>query len=605
MPAEQQNKNPGTADPITKGKVLERKQGILTKKTKKKGDQQSDPTAPSGEVPSSSVPAKDREEKQADELNAGQETDIEIKAGDPLHFEKKAFDGFERIDPALENEFVQPLGTQAISTLSVDTDTASYTNIRQKLRDGKRPHPEEVRIEEMINYFDFDYGEPKPDDRFSVNMEMATCPWSPNHQLLKVGLQARKISNRNRPASNLVFLVDVSGSMRNANKLPLLKKGLLMMVDQLREDDYVSVVTYSDRIETPLEPTDGSQKEKIRKVIESLVARGSTDGGEGLQTAYQLAEKHFLEDGTNRIVMGTDGDFNVGISDDRRLASFVKQKAKSGVFLTICGFGTDNFQDQKVQMMAQNGNGKVFYIDSEEESKRVFAERIAGTLVTMAKDVKLQLFFNPRTVQSYRLIGYENRLLQAQDFDNDQKDAAEMDAGDRVTVLYEIVPQDSEFTFPTTASPANTLDLKYQTIEKQKIRLTEVAASDDIAALRIRYKDPRGTESKLKEVTIQKNSTSFNRASRDFQLASAVAGLGMMLRGSRHRGTLTFAGLKELGQTLLADRGESLDADSQPKKGERPEQATGDSRGSSASPAEIQRKEIVELINRAEALYRK
>ncbi|MEC9093934.1 MAG: von Willebrand factor type A domain-containing protein, partial [Planctomycetota bacterium] len=343
-----------------------------------------------------------------------------------------------KIDPLLENEFIQPIATNAISTFSIDTDTASYTNVRQMLRAGQKPHPEEVRIEEMINYFDYNYKQPKAGEQFSVSMEVASSPWSPANRLLKVGLQARKLDNRQRPPSNLVFLIDVSGSMRNTKKLPLLKKGLTLMVNRLREDDYVSIVTYATGVKILLEPTDGSQKSTIKSVIDSLVAQGSTNGGEGLQTAYRLAEKHLLKEGTNRIVMGTDGDFNLGITDHRELTALVKTKAQSGVFLTICGVGTDNFQDQKAQIMAQNGNGKVYYIDSEKEAKRVFADRISGSLVTIAKDVKLQLIFNPRTVQSYRLIGYENRMLGTRDFDDDSKDAGEMDAGDNVTAIYEI-----------------------------------------------------------------------------------------------------------------------------------------------------------------------
>ncbi len=479
----------------------------------------------------------------------------------------------EEIVPVHENDFVQPLGTNALSTFSIDTDTASYTNVRQKLRSNMRPNPADVRIEEMLNYFDYAYPQPKRNDPFSVTMEIASCPWTPGHKLLRVGMKAREISNSERPASNLVFLIDVSGSMRNERKLPLLQKGLSSLVDQLREDDYVSIVTYSDTVKNPLQPTDGSKKAEIKQVINSLTAGGSTNGSGGLEESYRLAEKHFLKGGTNRIVMGTDGDFNFGISDDDELVEFIKNKTEqSKVFLTVCGFGTDNFQDQKVQKMAQNGNGKVFYIDSFEEAKRVFVEKISGGLVTMAKDVKLQLLFNPRTVQSYRLIGYENRMLEAQDFDNDQKDAGEMDAGDRVTALYEIVPANSDLTFPTVAD-SNTIDLKYQMIEEKKYSLTKDAGSNEIATLRVRFKAPESDESEKREFPVENNSTSFNRASKDLQFASSVAGLGLLLRNSKHRGSLNFEGLEEYAAAALSDEKDET------------------------------RKELLELIRQAKRLY--
>lgn len=450
-----------------------------------------------------------------------------------------------------ENDFVKPLGTDALSTFSIDTDTASYTNLRQKLQSNVRPNPAEVRIEEMLNYFDYSYPQPKETDPFSVSMEIASCPWKPGNKLLRVGLKAREIANEKRPPSNLVFLVDVSGSMRNEKKLPLLQQGLNSLVDQLREDDYVSIVTYSDTIQNPLQPTDGSKKAEIKKVINSLTAGGSTNGSGGLEESYRLAEKYFLKGGTNRIVMGTDGDFNFGISDDDELVKFIKTKTEqSKVYLTVCGFGIDNFKDQKVQKMAQNGNGKVFYIDSVKEAERVFVEKVSGGLVTAAKDVKLQLLFNPRTVKEYRLIGYENRMLEAQDFEDAQKDAGEMDAGDRVTALYEFVPSNSEFTFPVVTEPRSD-DLKYQMIEKKKYSLTKVANSNEIATLRVRFKQPESDKGEDREFPVINNSTSFNRASKDFQFASSVAGLGLLLRKSKHRGSLNFEGLEEFATGAL------------------------------------------------------
>ena len=506
-----------------------------------------------------------------------------------------------QIDPFLENDFIQPIGTNAQSTFSADTDTVSFTNVRQMLRNGVFPHPEQVRIEEMINYFDFKYEQPKAKEKFSVNMELASSPWNPGNKILKIGLQAREVSNADRPPSNLVFLVDVSGSMREKNKLPLLQKGLKKMVGKLREDDYVSIVTYANQIKVPLQPTNGTKKDKIISVIDSLKAAGGTNGGEGLQQAYRLAEENLYKDGTNRIVLGTDGDFNLGIKNDVELGMLVKRKADSGVYLTVCGFGTDNFKDQKMQTMSQNGNGKVYYIDSEAEAQRVFADEISGSLVTIAKDVKLQLLFNPRTVQSYRLIGYENRMLTAQDFDNNKKDAGEINDGDSVTALYEIVPGDGDFTFPTTASTPKPIDLKYQLVQKESIELTKVAASNDLAALRIRFKAPNASvdsESEEREFVVKNSNTKFNRASKEFQLSTAVAGLGMMLRGSKHRGVLNFENLKEFGQTVLADRPTAFAG----------KKDTSGEKELNEDPVKLrkrraQRQEVLELINRAADLY--
>lgn len=538
----------------------------------------------SGELKESdSIKNAGQDNNTGQDSNAGQEKSGPLEEGknddakdqtDELAIADRKIHEIRVIDPALENDFVQPIGTNAISTFSIDTDTASYTNIRQKLRAGVLPDPEDVRIEEMINYLDFEYKQPAGNEPFAVDMELASSPWSPGNKILKIGLQARRIDNRNRPPSNLVFLVDVSGSMRGRKKLPLLKYGLKQMVQRLREDDYVAIVTYSNQIRTVLEPTDGSQKEKIIGVIDSLTAQGSTNGGEGLQRAYELAERNLLKNGTNRIVLGTDGDFNVGIQNDVELAKFVAEKARSGVFLTVCGFGSDNFKDQKMQLMAQNGNGKVFFIDSEQEAQRVFAERISGSLVTIAKDVKVQLLFNPRTVQSYRLIGYENRMLNAEDFDNDQRDAGEIDSGDHVTALYEIVPGSGDFAVPTSSSPGNEIDLKYQVVQERKVKLTELAKSNDIAALRIRFKPPTSDKSELREFTVQNNSRSYNRSSPEFKLATAVAGLGLMLRGSRHRGGLNYDNLREFGQTVLASVARP-DA-GQPKESEKTD-ATGKS----------------------------
>lgn len=552
-------------------------------------------------------------QQSSEQESSGQNTD-----GDVVQDDRPGDAGSEKESPPnpliadYENDFMQPLGTNALSTFSIDTDTASYTNVRQMLRNNQWPDPNRVRIEELINFFDYSYPQPQAGSPFSVNMELASSPWTPGNKLLRVGLKAAEVENTKRPPSNLVFLIDVSGSMRNSNKLPLLKSGLKSMVDQLGEDDYVSIVTYSDVIKSPLPPTDGSQKEKIKNVIDALAAKGSTNGSGGLREAYRAAKKHFLKGGSNRIVMGTDGDFNVGIKDDAELVEFIREQAQSGVFLTICGFGTGNFKDEKVQKMAQNGNGKVYFIDSQKESKRVFVEKISGGLVTVAKDVKLQLIFNPRTVQSYRLIGYETRRLKASDFDDDSKDAGEMDAGDDVTALYEIVPADEDFSFPTLTHPESSVDLKYQVVQKQTFTLTKSANSDDIAALRVRFKRPSAEKSELREFVVKNNVTHYSRASKDMKFVSTVAGLGLMLRGSRHRGSLNFAGLKELAQGAMSSEmkdpksGRSSGVD--PAKTPDPKNANNQP----ATPAESaetelgaelsRRKELLELIDRAAAL---
>ena len=552
----------------------------------------------------------DTKEPQPEKANSSPRTEADQL--DQIELEK-----VRRIDPALENPFVQPVGSDALSSFATDTDSASYITIRQKLRAGELPHPEEVRIEEMVNYFNYNYPQPTGNERFAVHMELASSPWSPGNKILKIGLQAKKLDNQSRPPSNLVFLIDVSGSMHDRKKLPLLKSALKKLVTQLREDDYVSIVTYAEKTTKVLEPTDGSQKEKINAVIDGLRAQGGTKASEGLKIAYQYAEEHFREGGTNRIIFGTDGDFNMGITDTTKLTQFVKKKAQSGIYLTICGFGVKKFDDQRMQTAAQNSNGNVYFIDNESEAQRVFVERISG-LVTIAKDVKVQLVFNPRTVQSYRLIGYENRTLTASEFENHRTDAGEMGAGDSVTVLYEIVPGDGKFTFPTTVKIPREDILKYQRIQPKKYELTKLAESEDIAALRVHYKEPNAKlndDSIKREFVIKNNSTTFNRASQDFQLATAVTGLGLMLRGSQHRGTLNFAGLKEFGQSVLTDRKSSAERSTSDAQEEDESKRVQDNEINddknraklNASRETIrkmeQRMEILELIDRAANLY--
>jgi Ca-activated chloride channel family protein len=345
----------------------------------------------------------------------------------------------EDYDAILENRFLN-VQRNAISTFSIDVDGASYSNVRRFLESGQVPPPGSVRIEEMINYFHYDYPQPLGEDPFSINTEMSACSWNPDHRLVLVGLQGRKIATGKLPASNLVFLVDVSGSMQDENKLPLVKASMKMLVDQLREQDKVSIVVYAGNAGLVLPPTSGSQKQAIRDAIDKLEAGGSTAGGAGILLAYQVATKNFITNGNNRVILCTDGDFNVGLSSDAALESLIEDERKSGVFLTVLGYGMGNYKDNKMQKLAGKGNGNHAYIDGLGEAKKVLVNEFGGTLFTIAKDVKLQVEFNPGRVQAYRLIGYENRMLNQEDFNNDLKDAGELGSGHTVSALYEIIP---------------------------------------------------------------------------------------------------------------------------------------------------------------------
>lgn len=452
---------------------------------------------------------------------------------------RRGVPGTEQYDAIAENEFL-PAGAQPLSTFSIDVDTASYANVRRFLNDGRLPPHSAVRIEEMINYFRYDY--PQPDDEvpFSVNMEVAQCPWNGEHRLLRIGLKGRQIERDQRGPSNLVFLLDVSGSMADQNKLPLVKQAMRLLVDQLTEDDRVAIVTYASSAGRRLESTCASDKQKILDAIDALSAGGSTHGSAGIQMAYQEAGQHFVEGGTNRVILATDGDLNVGITDDDELVKLIRKKAKSGVFLTVLGFGTGNLKDAKMEKLADNGNGTYAYVDNLREARKVLVEQISGSLVTIAKDVKIQMEFNPAEVSAYRLVGYENRLLAARDFDNDKKDAGEIGAGHTVTALYELVPAGQERA-ATAGRP-----LKYQRVaEDQQGELTEAAQGGELLTLWLRYKEPEGNQSKLLEFVVADSGKRFGEASPDFQFAAAVASFGMVLRGSRYAGSLTLAAVEE------------------------------------------------------------
>ena len=429
-----------------------------------------------------------------------------------------------------ENAFTDPR-SQALSTFSIDVDRAAYANIRRFLNDGQAPPAGAVRIEEMINYFNYNYPQPADQHPFSINTELAACPWNAQHQLLSIGLQGKTVSNANLPPNNLVFLLDVSGSMNDANKLPLLKQAFRMLTDGLREQDVVSVVVYAGAAGLVLPPTHGNEKTKILDALSRLEAGGSTAGGEGIALAYKVAAQNFMKEGNNRIILATDGDFNVGTSSDAEMERLITEKRKTGVYLSCLGFGGGNYKDSKMETLADKGNGNYAYIDNENEAKKVLTKEMGGTLLTIAKDVKIQIEFNPTKVQGYRLIGYENRLLAAEDFEDDTKDAGELGAGHTVTALYEIIPVGVK-TNLVRKSP----NLKYQTTDTQ----ATAQQTNELCTVKFRYKPPQSDKS-IEMVHTQNNQPqTFEQASNNIRFASSVALAGMLLRKSEYKGTGTY-----------------------------------------------------------------
>ena len=443
----------------------------------------------------------------------------------------------ESYDRIYENPFLD-VKQNPLSTFSIDVDTASYANVRRFLNGGSLPPKDAVRIEELVNYFTYHYAPPADDKPFAVHAEVAGCPWEPKHRLLRIALKGREIDLENRPASNLVFLIDVSGSMDDAAKLPVLKNALHLLVDKLGENDRVAIVVYAGSSGLVLPSTSGLYKETILAALDRLQAGGSTNGSSGIQLAYKLAREKLIKGGTNRIILCTDGDFNVGVTDQGSLTRLIEDEAKSGVLLSVLGFGSGNLNDSTMEKLADRGNGNYAYIDTLNEARKVLVEQLSGTLITIAKDVKLQLEFNPRQVAAYRLIGYENRLLRAEDFNDDKKDAGEIGAGHTVTALYELVPAGGEA--PTTAVD----DLKYQRTTEP----TEAAGSDELLTLKLRYKDPEGDKSKLIETAVKDANQTYAQASEDLRFAAAVAGFGLMLRESEFKGDLTLGAVLELAE---------------------------------------------------------
>ncbi|WP_440299664.1 vWA domain-containing protein [Huintestinicola butyrica] len=475
---------------------------------------------------------------EADSYTRGQNNvqynSTEAAAGEcaPADYDEAPADNadFEQNDE--EYNYISENGYTAVSsaplsTFSADVDTASYTNVRRMIDDGMDVPPDAVRIEEFINYFDYDYTDPADGEPFAVHTELSDCPWNDETELLMVGINTKGFDAvlDERPAMNLVFLIDVSGSMYDDNKLPLVQKSFSMLTDNLTAADRVSIVTYAGSDEVVLEGADGNDRKKILRAINDLEAGGSTAGAAGINTAYDIAQKYFIDGGNNRVILATDGDLNVGLSSESELTRLIEEKRESGVFLSVLGFGTGNYKDNRLEALADYGNGNYSYIDSEKEAKKVLVDEMSGTLFTVAKDVKFQLEFNPANVKGYRLIGYENRVMAAEDFNDDTKDAGEIGAGHSVTVLYEIVPADSKMELGES-------ELKYASD-------SEGVMGDELLTVNIRYKEPEGSESKLLTYPVNKSLYS-DKMSADMNFASCVTEFGMLLRNSRYIGDVTY-----------------------------------------------------------------
>ena len=438
-----------------------------------------------------------------------------------------------------ENSFVA-VAQQPVTTFSADVDRAAYANVRRIIGYGQIPPKDAVRIEEMVNYFDYDY--PVPEEGsvspLRVSPELAPAPWNPNHLLLRIGLQAKKIDLAQAPPSNIVFLIDVSGSMDEENKLPLLQSSFKLLLGQLRPDDKVAIVTYANGTKVALPSTSVKDKEKIIKVLDNLYASGGTSGGRGIQLAYEQAQKSFIKNGNNRIILATDGDFNIGINNTTDLEKFIEKQRESGIYMSVLGFGIGNYRDDMAETIADKGNGNYAYIDNITEAKKVLVNELSGTLFAVAKDVKLQLEFNPKYVKEYKLIGYENRMLANEDFTNDKKDAGEIGAGHMVTALYELVPSDGKVA----------QSLRYQSQE-----LNEKGKGNELGFLKIRYKDPKVKDAKSVEITepLVFNKKALKETSTDYRFAASVAEFGILLRDNSNKAKATYDQVIELAEGAI------------------------------------------------------
>jgi Ca-activated chloride channel family protein len=441
----------------------------------------------------------------------------------------------------VENAFLG-VDSSPLSTFSIDVDRASYSNVRRFINGGQRPPIDAVRIEEMINYFSFDYPDPDGDHPFSVTTEVSTAPWNPIHQLVRIGIQGERVDTENLPPSNLVFLIDVSGSMQSPDKLPLLKASFRMLVNELQPEDRVAIVVYAGAAGLVLPSTSGNEKDTILDAIEALEAGGSTAGGAGIILAYEVARENHIASGNNRVILATDGDFNIGASSDGEMVRLIEEKREQGTFLTVLGFGTGNLKDSKMEKLADHGNGNFAYIDNLTEARKVLVTEMGGTLMTIAKDVKIQVEFNPARVQAYRLIGYENRLLQDENFNDDTKDAGELGAGHSVTALYEVIPVgvDSQYEIADVDS------LRYQASGEPAV----TSDSKELLFVKLRYKAPQGAESRLITHPVHDSN---DQPSADLTFASAVAGFGMLLRDSEYCGDLGLPDVLNLARSSTGE----------------------------------------------------
>jgi Ca-activated chloride channel homolog len=471
-------------------------------------------------------PTSDRSEQLYANSNsaANAASTVANKSAAKTEFEEKS--SGERYAEIDENPFLETRNAP-LSTFSIDVDTASYANVRRHIQEGNLPPKDAVRIEELVNYFEYDYAQPIGDVPFSVTNEIATCPWNTKHKIVSIGLQGKKISLDDTPPSNLVFLIDVSGSMNDQFKLPLLKQGLKILVNQLKPQDRVAIAVYAGSSGLVLPST--NDKNAILSALNNLEAGGSTNGGQGIRLAYKVAEENFLANGNNRVILATDGDFNVGLQNDDELVRLIEQKRNSNVFLSVLGFGTGNLNDSMMEKLANKGNGNYAYIDSSEEARKALGQQVAGTLYTIAKDVKIQVEFNPAKVAGYRLIGYENRMLAARDFSDDKKDAGEIGAGLSVTALYEIVPAGQ-------VVENEGIELKYSKVQPSET----TNFNNELMTTKLRYKEPKETESKLLTIGLIDQNNSIDNASDNLRFASAVAEFGLVLRKSRYKGSASF-----------------------------------------------------------------
>ncbi len=450
----------------------------------------------------------------------------------------------EEYDRIVENDFRFAMEFP-LSTFGIDVDNASYSNTRRFLMNGSLPPVDAVRIEELINYFKYDYAKPIDEHPFAVGTEVVECPWNMDHHLVKVGIKGMEVTKEELPPSNLVFLLDVSGSMDAPNKLPLLRNAFKLLVKELRPEDRVAIVTYAGSSGLLLPSTSGNEKRMMRLAIDDLQAGGSTAGASGIKLAYRVAEEHLIKGGNNRIILATDGDFNVGVSSTSDLVRLIEEKREKGIFLSVLGLGTGNYKDARMEQIADNGNGNYYYLDNLNEARKVLVKDLTQTIYTIAKDVKLQVEFNPAKVQQYRLLGYENRILKDEEFNDDRKDSGDLGAGHTVTAFYEVVPVGVE---PVAASDVATLKYQNRNLDPQAEMVNE------LLTLKLRYKQPDGDTSQLLEYTTGTQVTSITESSDDFRFAASVAGFGMLLRGSKYSGSLTWDQVHE-----MADRARGED----------------------------------------------